>query len=135
MPLVLVIEDDDDARRLCAEALRGEGYAVEEAPSWREAWALVHRLHPDAVVLDRQLADVDGWDTARQLKGDARTQSIPVIALTAHADQPSVLGALEAGCDAFLAKPCDPDALFVTLRKLLRAPGAITGARKRPDHA
>jgi CheY-like chemotaxis protein len=65
---------------------------------------------------------MDGWEATRRLKADQRTNAIPVVALTGHAMQGHSKGAMEAGCDAFVAKPCLPDQLVAEIRKMLSTP-------------
>jgi CheY-like chemotaxis protein len=62
---------------------------------------------------------MDGWEATRRLKADQRTNGIPVVALTGHAMQGHSKGAMEAGCDSFVAKPCLPDQLVAEIRKML----------------
>lgn len=118
--LLLVADDDKDARELYASMLRGAGYRVIEATNGRDAIDLVVSHHPAAVLMDRVMPLSDGIDATRRLKADPATEPVPVVALTADTRQATVLAALEAGCDAFLAKPCSPEALLDTVRRVLR---------------
>ncbi|HXX69013.1 MAG TPA: response regulator, partial [Polyangiaceae bacterium] len=95
------------------------GYEVQQASDGEEAVRMAQQLLPDVVVMDLSLPVVDGWEATRRLKADARTRSIPVIALTGHALAGHSRGAREAGCDAFLAKPCLPDKLVEKVRELI----------------
>jgi CheY-like chemotaxis protein len=72
--------------------------------------------------MDLALPRMDGWEATRRLKADARTRHIPVVALTGHALAGHADGAREAGCDAFVTKPCLPDALVAEIRRLLDQP-------------
>jgi CheY-like chemotaxis protein len=65
---------------------------------------------------------MDGWEATRRLKNDERTRHIPIVALTGHALAGHAEGARAAGCDAFVTKPCLPDALVAEIRRLLDAP-------------
>jgi two-component system cell cycle response regulator DivK len=118
-PLVLVVDDFEDNRAMYAEFLTCSGYRVEQASNGEEAVELTHRLMPDVVVMDLSLPVMDGWEAIRRLKSDQGTTRIPIIALTGHALAVHSRGALEAGCDAFLAKPCLPDKLLETVEELL----------------
>ena len=69
--------------------------------------------------MDLSLPVIDGWEATRRLKADRRTRAIPVVALTGHAMAGHAKGALEAGCDSFVAKPCLPDQLVAEIRKML----------------
>jgi two-component system cell cycle response regulator DivK len=119
-PLVLVVDDFDDNRMMYAEYLAYSGYRVEQAANGQEAVELAKRLKPNLVVMDLSLPVMDGWEATRQLKADEGTRHIPVIALTGHALAGHSRGAAEAGCDAFLAKPCLPEKLLAKVEELLR---------------
>ena len=118
-PLVLVVDDFEDNRAMYAEYLAFSGFEVEQAGDGDEAVLMTQRLRPDIVVMDLSLPVLDGWEATRRLKADARTRDIPVIALTGHALAGHSRGAKEAGCDAFLAKPCLPDKLVEKVEELL----------------
>ena len=70
--------------------------------------------------MDLSLPGIDGWELARILKGDTRTAAIPIVALTAHALNGEQERALDAGCDAFVTKPCLPQALAAELERVLQ---------------
>ncbi|HZU83213.1 MAG TPA: response regulator [Polyangiaceae bacterium] len=120
-PLILVVDDFEDNRAMYAEYLSYSGYRVEQAANGEEAVELTRRLRPDVVVMDLSLPVMDGWEATRRLKADERTRHIPVIALTGHALAGHSRGAQEAGCDAFLAKPCLPEKLVAKVEELMRA--------------
>ena len=76
-------------------------------------------LLPDIVLMDLALPRMDGWEATRRLKSDEHTRHIPIVALTGHALAGHAEGARQAGCDAFVTKPCLPDALVVEIKRLL----------------
>ena len=76
--------------------------------------------------MDLALPRMDGWEATRRLKNDPRTRHIPIVALTGHALAGHAEGAREAGCDAFVTKPCLPDALVAEIKRLLDAHGGRT---------
>jgi len=119
LPLVLVVEDYQDAREMYAAYLRFSGYAVAEAANGVEAVEKTRELLPDIVLMDLALPRMDGWEATRRLKADAKTRHIPIVALTGHALAGHAEGAREAGCDAFVTKPCLPDALVTEIKRLL----------------
>jgi CheY-like chemotaxis protein len=125
-PTVLIVDDFDDNRQMYAEFLTFSGFRVLEAADGAEAVAKATDHLPDLVVMDLSLPVLDGWEATRRLKGDPRTRHIPVVALTGHALDGHSIEARQAGCDAFLAKPCLPDKLLDTVRTMLakRAPRA-----------
>jgi len=120
--LVLLVEDDDDARFIYASSLKHARLGVVAVASGREALEAVGKKRPDAIVLDRRLPDLDGLDLARQWRRPlSHLERVPIIVLTAFTTRPDVEAALEAGCDAFLAKPCPGDILVAHVMKLLLA--------------
>jgi two-component system, cell cycle response regulator DivK len=122
--LVLVVEDYQDAREMYAAYLQFSGFDVAEAANGVEAVEKTTELLPDIVLMDLALPRMDGWEATRRLKGDPRTRHIPVVALTGHALAGHADGARAAGCDAFVTKPCLPDALVAEIRRLLDRHGA-----------
>lgn len=118
-PLVLIVDDYADNREMYAEYLTFCGLRVAEAQTGHEALEMALRLRPDVVVMDLALPGVDGWEATRRLKRDPLTREIPVIALTGHALAGHSRTALDAGCDAFVTKPCLPDDLVVEVRRML----------------
>lgn len=131
-PLVLVVEDYQDAREMYAEYLEFAGYRVATATNGLEALAQVSKLLPDIVLMDLALPQLDGWEATRRIKQDDKTRHIPVVALTGHALAGHAESAREVGCDAFVTKPCLPDALVAAIAKILGpaprnvpAPGGI----------
>lgn len=118
-PLVLVVDDFDDSREMLAEYLLLTGFRVAQAKDGREAIEQAFALAPDVVVMDLSLPEIDGWEATRILRADPRTKHLPVVALTGHALAEHSHEAREAGCDAFLTKPCLPDTLVAEIRRLL----------------
>jgi len=118
-PLVLIVEDYDDARSMYVEYLRMSGFRVAEAANGVDALRRAFELLPDVILMDLALPRLDGWEATRQLKADGRTRHIPIVALTGHALASHVEGARQAGCDAFVSKPCLPDALVHQIRRML----------------
>jgi two-component system cell cycle response regulator DivK len=121
MPLVLVVDDYQDAREMYAEYLSFTGFRVVEAATGTEAVEKALTLQPDVILMDLSLPGMDGWAATRQLKSDDRTKGIPVVALTGHALAGASEGARLAGCDAFVTKPCLPDALVAEIQRMLAA--------------
>ena len=118
-PLILVVDDYEDAREMYAEYLRFCGFRVAEARNGNEALEQAFSLTPDLILMDLSLPGMDGWEATRQLKADPRTNRIPVVALTGHALAGASEGARKAGCDSFVTKPCLPDDLVVEVRRML----------------
>jgi len=118
---VLLVDDYADAREMYGYYLSRHGYRVEEAADGHEALEKATALLPDIILMDLSLPGIDGWELARLLKHDTRTQPIPIIALTAHALNGEEQRARSAGCDAFVTKPCLPQALAEELARVLQS--------------
>jgi two-component system, cell cycle response regulator DivK len=119
MPLILVVDDYQDAREMYAEYLQFSGFRVAEARNGNEAVDQAFALRPDLILMDLSLPGKDGWEATRELKADDRTRHIPIVALTGHALAGASDGAKKAGCDSFVTKPCLPDDLVVEVRRML----------------
>jgi two-component system cell cycle response regulator DivK len=118
-PLILVVDDYQDAREMYAEYLQFSGFRVAEAKNGNEAVEKAFALKPDLILMDLSLPGMDGWEATRRLKADDATRRIPVVALTGHALAGASEGAKKAGCDSFVTKPCLPDDLVVEVRRML----------------
>ena len=118
-PLILVVDDYQDAREMYAEYLQFSGFRVAEARNGNEAVTQAFELKPDLIRMDLSVPGMDGWEATRVLKGDERTRHIPIVALTGHALAGASEGARKAGCDSFVTKPCLPDDLVVEVRRML----------------
>jgi two-component system, cell cycle response regulator DivK len=118
-PLILVVEDQPELRRLYVEQLQLSGFDVIEAGNGEDAITHTSAQAPDVVLMDLSLPVLDGWEATRRLKADTRTAHIPVVALTAHDGSGELQRATRAGCDWFVPKPCPPDALITDVRRVL----------------
>src|SRR4051812_26432610 len=112
-PLVLVVDDYQDAREMYAEYLSFSGFRVAEASNGLEAVEKAFPLRPDVILMDLSLPGSDGWAPTRRLKPDERRRGIPVVALPGHPLAGASAGARQAGCAAFVTKPCLPDELVL----------------------
>jgi two-component system, cell cycle response regulator DivK len=119
--LVLIVDDYEDAREMYAEYLVFSGFRVAEARNGLEAVEKAFALQPAVILMDLSLPVMDGWEATRRLKGDPRTRAIPVVALTGHALDGHSREAQDAGCDAYVTKPCLPDALVREVKRVLAA--------------
>jgi two-component system cell cycle response regulator DivK len=120
-PLILVVDDYQDAREMYAEYLQFSGFRVAEARNGNEALQQAFALKPDLILMDLSLPGMDGWEATRRLKADSSTQHIQIVALTGHALAGASEGARRAGCDSFVTKPCLPDDLVVEVRRMLES--------------
>lgn len=130
-PLILVVEDFDDAREMYRDYLEFSGFHVETARDGREAIEKTRELQPDLVLMDLSLPGIDGWEATRLLKSAPETSHILIIALSAHALAAEGERARAAGCDGFIAKPCLPPDLVHEIAKYLKGQGA---ERRRGTH-
>jgi two-component system cell cycle response regulator DivK len=121
---ILVVDDNPQNLKLARVLLAGEGYAVRTATDAEDALRVLAEFTPRLVLMDLQLPGMDGLELTRRLKADPRYRSMVIIALTAYAMKGDEEKALGAGCDAYVAKPIDTDALPRIVCQLLasRAP-------------
>ncbi len=117
---ILVVEDDRDIAELVALYLGKAGFAVEIVSSGRDAVAAITARPPDVLVLDLMLPQVDGLEICRIVRANDKTSAIPIIMLTARAEESDRIVGLELGADDYLAKPFSPNELVARVRALLR---------------
>ena len=104
---VLVVEDNEKNMKLFRDVLQASGFRLLEATTGEQAMELAAEQQPNLVLMDIQLPDLDGVDALGRLRADARTASIPVVALTAQAMHGDRERFLDAGFDAYISKPVD----------------------------
>ena len=119
-PKILLVEDNEDNRRIYSTILTHTGYRVLEATDGEAGIALAIAEIPDLILMDVSIPKINGWDATRQLKADPVTMGIPIIALTAHALASDREKSIDAGCDGYIAKPAEPR---VVLAEVLRRVG------------
>ena len=119
MARILLVEDNEMNRDMLSRRLERKGYTVTCAVDGREGVAKAQSQKPDLILMDMSLPVLDGWVATQQLKGDAATRAIPVIALTAHAMAEDEKKAREAGCDDYDTKPIELDRLLGKIQRLL----------------
>ena len=116
---ILLVEDNEMNRDMLSRRLQRKGYVVVMAEDGAQGVALAQRETPDLILLDMSLPVIDGWQAARQLKSEATTRGIPIIALTAHAMSGDREKALEAGCNDYDTKPVELPRLLGKIEALL----------------
>ena len=119
-PLILLVEDYDDAREMYRDYLEYAGFQVETARDGHEALTKARASNPDLVLMDLSMPGLDGWEATRLLKTDPATSHLTVVALSAHALAAEGDRAKRAGCDGFIAKPCLPHELVEQMAAYLR---------------
>jgi DNA-binding response OmpR family regulator len=117
---ILIVEDDPDIAHLVARYLTKAGFVTEQIASGREAMQVVTARTPDLMVLDLMLPHVDGLEICRRVRADASTAALPIIMLTARAEESERIVGLELGADDYLPKPFSPGELVARVRALLR---------------
>lgn len=122
LPLILLVDDDEDSRFLYAHYLTSSGFRVAEASDGREGVALAGELAPAVIVMDLSLPIMDGWEALAALKANAQTSSIPVVALTGYAISKSEPRNAFSGV---LVKPCLPEQLAKQCTKLLEGAAGV----------
>ena len=116
---ILVVEDQEDSRRIMRDLLTTTDYEVTEAENGEEALAAVAKQRPDLILMDIQLPIMDGYEATRRLKADPSSSSIPIIAVTSYALSGYEEKARAAGCNDFVPKPYSPRQLLAKIRQYL----------------
>ncbi len=119
-PRILVVEDDEDIAQLLDHTLRKAGFATEVLLSGSDAVARVRHAAPALLLLDLMLPGMDGLEICRTLRADARTAVVPIIMLTARAEESDRIAGLELGADDYITKPFSPNEVVARVRALLR---------------
>jgi DNA-binding response OmpR family regulator len=119
-PKILIIEDDLDVADMLNAYFLVQGYEVFTVNWGEDGVRACQTVHPDLVILDIRLPDIDGYEVARRLRGDRRTQEVPIIFLTEKRERTDRLQGLEIGADDYITKPFDIQELRLRVRNALR---------------
>jgi len=119
---ILVIEDNDEVREEIVDILGFEGYEVRDAENGRIGLEVVHEWHPDVVLCDLMMPELDGYGTLAAIRGDGVAAATPFVCLTARGERADIEKATELGADGYLTKP-------VTVEELLACLQAVTAKR------
>src|SRR5919108_2395076 len=120
---VLIVEDERPIREMIAFGLKRAGFEVREAEDGRTARAALADSRPDLVLIDWMLPDMSGLELTRALKRDRETRELPVIMLTARAEEGDKVAGLEGGADDYVTKPFSPRELLARINAVLRRSG------------
>ena len=123
MARILLVEDNEMNRDMLSRRLIRKGYEILIAVDGQQALDEAQAQRPDLILMDMSLPVLDGWEATRRLKADEQTQSIPIIALTAHAMAEDEQRAREAGCDDYDTKPIELSRLLEKMKALLGTAG------------
>ena len=114
---ILVIEDQVDNRRIIRDLLTSVDYEIIEAVTGQDGVSSAETHHPDLILMDIQLPDIDGYEATRRIKAIPALNSIPIIAVTSYALNGDDTKAFKAGCDAYVSKPFSPRALLKKIQE------------------
>lgn len=117
--LILVIEDQEDNRRIMRDLFTSADYQVVEAVTGEAGVTAAETHRPDIILMDIQLPDTDGYEVTRRIKANPSLASIPIIAVTSYALSGDDIKAYEAGCDGYVSKPFSPRELLAKVREFL----------------
>jgi two-component system cell cycle response regulator DivK len=109
---ILVVEDQEDNRRILRDLLGNAGFELIEAESGEDALAAVMTRRPDLILMGIQLPQMDGHEATRRIKSKSEMKEVPVIAVTSYALADDDAKAREVGCDAYVGKPYSPRQLL-----------------------
>lgn len=119
MAKILLVEDNEMNRDMLSRRLQRKGFEVAMATDGRQGVEMAQAGAYDLILMDMSLPEVDGWEATRQLRAVPATQSVPIIALTAHAMAGDRDKAMEAGCDDYDTKPIELERLLGKIQTLL----------------
>ena len=117
---VLVVDDEPDVVEILSYNLSRENYLVYKAYNGSDGVRVAHEVQPDLVIMDIRMPGINGIEAFRQMKQDDETKTIPVLFLTADADEYTTMNAIEAGGDHFITKPIRPQILMGMIAELIR---------------
>jgi CheY-like chemotaxis protein len=120
-PIILVVEDYPDTRTLLSSLLRSQGYMVVEAGDGREGLRQANRVHPDLILMDLALPELDGVEATRQIRQRHLLSQTPIFAVSAFATSDVKRDALAAGCTEVFAKPLEIEPFLGKIRATLTA--------------
>jgi DNA-binding NarL/FixJ family response regulator len=118
-PQIVLVDDEPGLRDAIQAYLEESDFTVHTATNGAEGWELVQKVLPDLVISDIMMPQVDGYQFLKTLRSDERFQGLPVVFLTARGMTSDRIQGYDAGCDAYLPKPFDPDELVAVVKNLL----------------
>jgi two-component system, cell cycle response regulator DivK len=121
MPKILLVEDNEMNRDMLSRRLQRRGYEIIVAVDGVQGVAMANAENPDLILMDMSLPIMDGWEATKNIKANINTQSIPIIALTAHAMSGDREQALQVGCDDYDTKPIDLSRLLTKIEVFIAA--------------
>ena len=116
---ILVVEDTEDNRQILRDLLGMAGYDMVEAHDGAQGVAMAAEHKPDLILMDIQMAGMDGYEATRRLKANPDLKAIPIVAVTSYALSGDEQKTRDAGCDAYIAKPYSPRQMLAKVREIL----------------
>ena len=135
MASILVVEDDVGLQLICRSVLEKEGYQVTIVNNGRDGIDAANKLLPDLILMDIWMPELNGWQTAAQLKGQPQTKDIPIIMVTSAAIEHAMAKSAEVGCDDYIVKPFKLEELRERVAKVLAARSEKRDAGGVPESA
>ena len=132
---VLLVDDEPGLREAVKAYLEDSGFTVQVASNAQEGWELLQQSTPDILISDIMMPQVDGYQFLKQVREDTRFQALPVLFLTARGMTSDRIQGYNAGCDAYLPKPFDPDELVAIVGNLIGRRAAQVSSPDTPDIA
>lgn len=132
---LLLVDDEPGLREAVQAYLEDSGFIVDVAGNANEGWDLLEQKLPDLVIADIMMPQVDGYQFLKRIREDPRFKALPVVFLTARGMTGDRIQGYQAGCDAYLSKPFDPDELVAIVQNLLDRRAAQTNEGETPDIA
>jgi DNA-binding NarL/FixJ family response regulator len=130
---LLLVDDEPGLREAVRAYLEDEGFTVHVASNAREGWELLQRISPELIISDIMMPQVDGYQFLQQLRDDPRFATLPVVFLTARGMTTDRIQGYNAGADAYLSKPFDPDELVAIVSNILSRRAAVSKAAGEGD--
>ena len=127
---LLLIDDSEEMQKLVGLFLEREGYEMHRAPNGKVGLRQLALHHPDLVILDVMMPEVDGWETCRRIR---EVSNVPIIMLTARSQEADIVRGLELGADDYITKPFDPAELKARIQSLLRRATDMTREQRSPQ--
>jgi two-component system alkaline phosphatase synthesis response regulator PhoP len=127
---ILLIEDEEDIRKLVTFNLQKDGFVVEAADSAEKAFEILTKINPALIILDLMLPEMDGFEFIKELHRIHKS-AIPVIIVSAKSDDTDIVAGLEIGADDFICKPFNPKVLIARIRSILRRNTNAKGSKQK----
>lgn len=124
---ILVVDDEEDIRKLVKYNLDKEGYNIVTADTGEAALQAIEHDQPDLVILDLMLPGVDGLEVCKRIKKNSHSEQIPIIMLTAKGEEGDIVTGLEVGADDYITKPFSPKVMVARVRTLFRRNSSESG--------